>query len=125
MKGLFDRLAELTGLKPPAIKAPVPVVRALAAALELASRITGTRPMIDRSQVDEFAGKFGYFDNSKAVRELGYTYRDARETLRRTVAWLVDKGFVSEKRSSALTLHRQYNMRTEYCILRISTDASA
>lgn len=104
VKGLFDRLAELTGLKPPGIKAPLPVMRALAATMELASKFTGTRPMIDRSQVDEFAGKYGYFDNSKAERELGYTYRDARETLRRTVAWLVDKGFVSEKRRSALTL---------------------
>ena len=28
--------------------------------------------MLDRSQVDEFAGKFGYFDNSKAKRELGW-----------------------------------------------------
>jgi dihydroflavonol-4-reductase len=105
VKGLFDRLAELTGLRPPAIKAPVPVMRALAATFELASKVTGRRPMIDRSQVDEFAGKYGYFDNSKAERELGYTYRDARETLRRTVAWLVDKGFVSEKRRAALTLH--------------------
>ncbi|MEA2625046.1 MAG: hypothetical protein QOD06_1091, partial [Candidatus Binatota bacterium] len=68
------------------------------------SRITGSRPQLDRSQVDEFAGKYGYFDNSKSARELGYTYLPARETLRRTVAWLVDHGFVAEKRKRLLRL---------------------
>src|SRR6185312_10804505 len=105
VKGLFDTLAELTGLKPPSIKAPVPVLRVLAAAMELGSKLTGARPMLDRSQVDEFAGRYGYFDNSKAERELGYTHLSARDTLRRTVAWIVERGMVVEKRRSALQLH--------------------
>ena len=60
--------------------------------------------MLDRSQVDEFAGKYGYFDSAKAKRELGYTYLSARDTLRRTVAWLVDHGFVTERRRQAMKL---------------------
>src|SRR5262245_498087 len=98
VKRLFDIMAELTGLKGPAIKLPVPIVRALAGVLELVSRLTGTRPMLDRSQVDEFAGKYAYFDNSKAERELGYTYLSARDTVRRTIAWIVERGLVTEKR---------------------------
>jgi dihydroflavonol-4-reductase len=105
VKGLFDMMAELTGLRAPRIKLPVPVLRVLAAALELASKATGTRPMIDRSQVDEFAGKYGYFDSSKAERELGYTCLSARETVSRTIAWLVTRGFVAERRQRALRLH--------------------
>jgi dihydroflavonol-4-reductase len=104
VKQLFDILADLTGLKAPTIKAPVGVVRALATVMELVSKITGSRPMLDRSQVDEFAGHYGYFDSSKAQRELGYTYLSARETLRRTVAWLIDKGFVSERRRLTMKL---------------------
>jgi dihydroflavonol-4-reductase len=104
VKGLFDMLAELTGLKAPSIKAPVPVLRVLAAAMELGSKLTGSRPMLDRSQIDEFAGKYGYFDNSKAERDLGYTYMTARDTLRRTVAWLLDKEFVAEARKSLMKL---------------------
>lgn len=104
LKQLFDLLSELTGLAAPSIKAPVAVVRALAAIMELGSKLTGTRPMIDRSQVDEFAGKYGYFDCSKARNELGYTYLSARDTLRRTVAWLIDKGFVAERRRRAMKL---------------------
>jgi dihydroflavonol-4-reductase len=105
VKGLFDRMAELTGLKAPTVKLPVPVLRTMAALLELVSRLTGARPMIDRSQVDEFAGKFAYFDSGKAEHELGYTYLPAREVVRRTVAWVVERGFVAEKRRGALQLH--------------------
>jgi len=98
VKQLFDLLAELTGLKAPTFKAPVPLVRALATVMELASKVTGSRPMIDRSQVDEFAGKYAYFSSAKAKRELGYTYLPARGTVQRTITWLVEHGFVNERR---------------------------
>jgi dihydroflavonol-4-reductase len=104
VKGLFDTMADLTGLKAPTVKLPVGAVRAVAALMELASKLTGKRPMIDRSQVDEFAGKYAYFDCSKAKRELGYTYLSARETVGRTIKWLVERGFVSEKRRRAFHL---------------------
>ena len=105
VKNLFDLLSQLTGLPAPKIKAPVPILRVLAAGMELAAKITGSRPMLDRSQVDEFAGHFGYFDSSKAKRELGYEYISARDTLRRTVAWMIDKGFVAERRLRAIRPH--------------------
>lgn len=98
VKQLFDLMAELTGLKAPTIKAPVAVVRVIAAAMEFAGKLTGTRPMLDRSQVDEFAGKYAYFSSAKAQRELGYTYLPARETVQRTITWLVEHGFVNERR---------------------------
>jgi len=105
VKQLFDLIAELTGLKAPTIRAPLPVMRLLAGLMELGGRLTGSRPMIDRSQVDEFAGKYAYFDSSKAERELGYTYMPARRTVERTVAWLIDRGFVAEKRRRLLQPH--------------------
>ncbi len=105
VKAFFELLEELTGIPAPKIKAPVPVIRGIAALMELASKLTGSKPKLDRSQIDEFAGKYGFFDSSKAARELGYTYLSARDTLRRTVAWAVDKGFVVEKRRSILKLH--------------------
>ena len=104
VKGLFDLLAELTGLPAPRVKLPVGVMRVRAAAMEMASKVTGTRPMLDRSQVDEFGGKYAYVDSGKAERELGYTYLPARETVRRTIAWLVARGFVSERRQRVLRL---------------------
>ncbi|MGH7818527.1 MAG: NAD-dependent epimerase/dehydratase family protein, partial [Candidatus Binatia bacterium] len=105
VKRAFELVAEFTGLKPPSIKLPTPVLRVVAGVMELGAKVTGTRPMLDRSQVDEFAGKYGYFDSSKAKRELGYTWLSARETIRRTVAWTIDHGFVTEKRRSLLKPH--------------------
>jgi dihydroflavonol-4-reductase len=105
VKQTFDMLAELSGLKAPTMRAPLPILRLLAGALELGGRITGTRPMIDRSQVDEFAGRYAYFDSSKAQRELGYTWLSARATVQRTVAWLIDRGFVVENRQKLLHPH--------------------
>jgi dihydroflavonol-4-reductase len=105
VKQLFDLMAELTGLRAPTIKLPVPVLRVLAGAMELGSRLTGTRPMLDRSQVDEFAGKYAYFDSSKAKRELGYGWLSARDTVSRTIAWLLEHGFVSEKRRNLIQAH--------------------
>jgi dihydroflavonol-4-reductase len=105
VKQLFDLMAELTGLKAPSTKLPVPVIRVLAAVLELVSKVTGARPMIDRSQVDEFAGKYAYFSSEKAARELGYTHLSARETVRRTIAWIVERGLVTERRQRMLQLH--------------------
>jgi dihydroflavonol-4-reductase len=105
LKQLFDLMGELTGLRVPSMRLPVPAVRVLATILELVSAVTGARPMIDRSQVDEFAGKYAYFSNAKAERELGYTWLPAREVVRRTVAWIVERSFVAEKRQRALHLH--------------------
>jgi dihydroflavonol-4-reductase len=102
VKELFDLMAELTGLKAPAIKLPVPVIRGLAAAMELGSKLTGRRPMLDRSQVDEFAGKYAYHSSAKAKRELGYTHLPGRETVQRTIAWLVQHGFVNEQRRAMI-----------------------
>jgi hypothetical protein len=60
--------------------------------------------MIDPSQVDEFGGRYAYFDSAKAVRELGYSFLSARETVRRTIAWIVERGFVTEQRRRVLRL---------------------
>ncbi len=104
VKQMFDTMAELTGLGAPAVKLPVPAMRVLATVMELVSKVSGSRPMIDRSQVDEFGGKWAYFDSSKAKRELGYTWLTARDTLRRTLAWIIERGLVSERRRRALHL---------------------
>jgi dihydroflavonol-4-reductase len=105
VKQLFDLMSELTGIPAPKRKLPVPVLRLLAGGMELASKITRSRPMLDRSQVDEFAGKWGCLSNAKAIRELGMTFRNARETVARTVGWCLSHGFVKEGRRAAMRPH--------------------
>jgi dihydroflavonol-4-reductase len=112
VKQLYDLIAQFTGVRSPGFRAPVPVVRVIATLLEVAGKVTGTRPLMDRNMVDEFAGKWGYQQSTKAAQELGYTWRSASEVVRRTVAWLVDHGFVSERRQRALVLH--HSLRGAY-----------
>jgi hypothetical protein len=102
VKQLLDLVAEMAGISPPSYKLPVPVLRIIATGLEAVGWVTGWRPLIDRKQVDEFAGVYGYLDPGKAERELGFTWRNAREAVRRTVAWALDHGFVAEARQRAL-----------------------
>ena len=105
VKQLLDLVAELAGISGPQYRLPVPVLRVVATGMEAVSWVTGWRPMLDRSQVDEFAGTYSYFDSGKAQRDLGYTFRDAREAVRRTVAWAIDRGFVTEGRQRTLQPH--------------------
>lgn len=105
VKQLFDLVAEMSGISPPQWKMPVIALRAIATGLEAVSWVTGWRPVIDRNQVDEFAGVYGYVDPGKAERELGFTWRNGRDTVRRTVAWAIDHGFVTEGRRRALQPH--------------------
>jgi hypothetical protein len=67
--------------------------------------VTGTRPLLDRAQVDEFAGWYANVTPAEAQRELRYTHRPVRDVLRRTVAWFLDSGFVDAKRRAALSPH--------------------
>lgn len=105
VKALLDLVAEYAGIAPPRWKVPLPLLRGLAALLEIGGRLTGTRPLVDRAQAHEFGGLYWYADPGKAQRELGFTHRNARETVRRTVAWAIDCGFVPEKRLKALAPH--------------------
>lgn len=104
VKDVLDLIGELTGARVPTLRAPVPVLRVLALGMETVGRLTGSRPLLDRAQVDEFGGHWGFMTSEKAKRELGWTYRPARETVRRTVAWLVDRGFVAEGKLRGLRL---------------------
>jgi dihydroflavonol-4-reductase len=112
VKQLFDLVAEAAGIPAPSWKIPVVALRAIATGLEAVSWVTGWRPLLDRNQVDEFAGLYAYLDPGKAERDLGFTWRNARDTARRTVAWAIDRGFVPDGRLAALrpdpSLHGAY-----------------
>ncbi|MCW5892159.1 MAG: NAD-dependent epimerase/dehydratase family protein [bacterium] len=105
VKQLLDLAAELSGVPAPRLRMPAPLLRVLATGMELWGRASGTRPLLDRAQVDEFAGTFGFVSSAKAQQELGFTYRPVRDVVRRTVAWALDRGFVPPARRAALTPH--------------------
>lgn len=99
----FRQLAELTlellGQKKRVVVVPNAVFRGV-------TRIaTGLRiPLPYNPKVVPYATRYWFMDSSKARRELGVTFRGARETLAPTLAWLKEAGHIGaagEKKARA------------------------
>ena len=90
---IFQTLAELTGLKAPGFKVPKWVALATGFGSELKSKFTGKPPVVPLAGV-RMAMQPMWYDNTKAVTELGLPTRPIKETLRRAAAWFVEHGYV-------------------------------
>jgi dihydroflavonol-4-reductase len=104
VKEFLDATAKLTGLSAPAIRLPIAVLGALGSVLELLTRVVSFEPPLTRAMVDEFGGRYGYLDSTRARTELGYQPRPLRATLYDTVEWCLARGFVGAKRRDAVRL---------------------
>jgi dihydroflavonol-4-reductase len=80
---LYSRLQALTGRRPPPLHLPPTLGVPLAGLAERA----GILPAFDRAQA-RLMGHHWWYDSTRAVRELGVTFRPLDETLRDTVDWL-------------------------------------
>jgi dihydroflavonol-4-reductase len=79
---------------------PPALARGLAAAAEGAFRLARRDPPVCRAMVRTMLHGHVY-DGSKATRELGVRYTDARETLRRTIEWAAEHGLVARTHLAA------------------------
>ncbi len=93
LSAIFQILSELTGIPAPKIRLPYGLVMAMAYVSEfLATHLTGKPPRVPVTAV-KMAKKIMYFDNSKAVRELGLTLRPVRQALSDAVDWFREHGY--------------------------------
>jgi dihydroflavonol-4-reductase len=91
---IFRMLADITGLPAPTLRLPYWPILALAYANEFwASYITKKPPRLPLTAV-QMARKFMYFDNAKALRELGLPQTPVRQALADAVAWFKEHGYV-------------------------------
>ena len=87
-------LARVAGLETRVRTVPPAVILTASAAAEAAGRLRGRRPAFCRELARTLLHGHAY-DGSRAVRELGLRYTPAEETIRRTVAWYVERGLIS------------------------------
>jgi dihydroflavonol-4-reductase len=80
---------ELGGKHTPVLVLPNGLLKAFLRMLKFLHLPTPVEP-----EVIEYATRFWFVDSSKAVRELGYSPRGARQALAPTVAWLYQAGHV-------------------------------
>jgi dihydroflavonol-4-reductase len=94
VKQLARLCLELLGQEKSIVQVPNGVLKALTA--------IGTTlhiPLPYNPHVVPYATKYWFMDSSKATRELGVSFRSARETLEPTLRWLKDSGHIqAEKR---------------------------
>jgi dihydroflavonol-4-reductase len=95
VKEFFDLMERVTGIPSPKIKIPYSVAFASAFIVERVLRLSF--PNFSTMDVDSVKlSKFHwYVDNSKAVRELGLHQTPVEETVRKTVKWFRDHGYLN------------------------------
>lgn len=103
LKTFYEILARLTGLPGPGVNVPKGMLIPFAALMEASARARNTIPLLTRDIVHDLAGRYGFISSEKARRELGYSFLDAEEVLRRTVEWLCFLGRIPEARRRRMT----------------------
>jgi dihydroflavonol-4-reductase len=93
IKELFEEIARIAGVKPPAIHLPNLVVRALGKVGDGLEKIGKKGPV--NTENAWTSTLFHWFDHTKATRELGFNPRPAAEALRESVEWMQQNGYLN------------------------------
>jgi len=83
IRQLADLVLELVGRRPPIVTVPNALARALSR-----FAIRARLPMPYNPHVAAYATRYWFVTNTKATRDLGVRFRDARTTIGDTLAWL-------------------------------------
>ncbi len=85
---------DVTGKATRRVRLPIgPLVPAAIIAEQMA-RVTGGEPRLTRDHL-KMARKTMYFSSAKAERELGYTFRPARDAVRDAIGWFSAHGYLT------------------------------
>ncbi len=86
-------IADIAGVKPPAVKLPYHIALALGHIFEVAASITKKTPVVTASEVR--IGKMTeWYDCSKAVNELGLPQTPIEMTIRKAINWFEENGYM-------------------------------
>ncbi len=93
LKDLLALVAQVAGRRPPTIRLRESWVWPAAAAMEAFARVTGIPPVVTRDHLKMARHKM-FFSSAKAIAELGYAPRPARQAVEDAVAWFRANGMV-------------------------------
>ena len=94
-KEFADIVCEESGCKKIRLFLPIWMANLMAMLMEARAKRTGEKPIMTRFSVYNLA-RNNDFDSTKAKRELGYTTRSYRETLRDEILWLKASGKIAD-----------------------------
>ena len=93
LKQILTQVTRIAGRAPPRIRLPHGLVLPIAHVAEAYARLTGGSTRITVEGV-RMARKRMYFSSAKAMRELGYTWRDPAQAFQDAVRWFRDAGYL-------------------------------
>jgi dihydroflavonol-4-reductase len=100
----FELLADITGLAEPSNPWGPGATWFLAAAVELGAKWSGKQPILTRKLVRDYAHRYVWVSSERAEQQLDYEHRPARETLARSVRWLLENGYVPDAAADRVRL---------------------
>jgi len=92
LRQIFGLLEEISGIQAPKVRLPYTPILIAAYINEAISKLTRKEPLIPLAGV-QMAGKFMYFDSSKAIRELGLPRQPVKVSLQKAVDWFRSEGY--------------------------------
>lgn len=95
LKDLLALVADVAQRKAPSIRLPEPLLWPVALAMEGFAAATHIPPLVTRAHL-KMARKKMFFTSAKAVAELGYTARPARQAVEDAVAWFRAGGMLKQ-----------------------------
>ncbi len=94
LEGVFSLMEKITGIPRPRRKIPYSLAITVAFFAERVFRLPSPRYVTLDVDSVKSAALHWYFDNSKAVKELGFRPTSIEESLERIVRWLRDNGYL-------------------------------
>lgn len=95
LRELFSIVAEIAGVKPPLIRLNQKVLWPVAVISEWLARTFNIEPRVTREML-MMSYKKMFFSPAKAERELGYTFRPAKEALKDSLLWFWKQGYLKQ-----------------------------
>lgn len=89
----FELIAEVGGVRAPALKIPLPLAVATAYLYEAMAAATRKPPVTTVGWV-KVGSHYAFWDTSKAIRELGLPQTPVRESMKKAVAWFRENGYL-------------------------------
>jgi dihydroflavonol-4-reductase len=93
LEEILTEVARLTGRRAPAFKIPYAAILPVAMGAEAVARLTGREPFVTLDGA-RMSKKKMFFSSARAVRELGYAPRPARQAIADAVAWFKANGYL-------------------------------
>jgi dihydroflavonol-4-reductase len=103
---IFEVVADLAGIEQKLRPTTQGMAELGGRVMELLARIEVRDPLFSYRLARDMMFAYQYGSSEKAEQELGYSHRPARKTLLRSLRWMLEHGYVPEKRARQLALAR-------------------